>query len=198
MESINELKKELIDVSKEYNELKLKEFIDKLKEKHKIGKENNSIFVPKRAKKYQPAWKIKGNDYYYCVGGKTGDIILVKKELIYDDNKEVDIKNLSFGKNAWVINIINGYLSDENLPYKLPNNCNISKYTDVYRFTAVAYCEILEKDNEKLIENFNKNYPDKKNIVLGLHHINGNPSDNRISNLIYLPKFIHDVVHVLI
>ena len=181
---MDKLMKELIEVSKD--KLKLESFIKKLQNKHKKG---DGKYKPILAEKYQIAWKVKGADYYYCANDNTGSIILVKKDIINDDNKEISINHLKINKDYWEVETYNGYLCGKNLP------CKISEYTDIYLFVSVAYWETLEKHNQELIDNFGKNYPNE-NIRLELHHINGDPNDNRLTNLIYLPKFIHAKVHV--
>lgn len=184
----DKLTKKLIEVSKDKS--KLESFIKELQNQHKKGDKKSLKYKPILAEKYQIAWKVKGADYYYCINGDTGSIILVRKDLINDDDKDIIInKLLEIKKDYWEVETFNGYLSAKNLP------CKISEYTDIYLFASVAYWEILEKHNQELIDNFGKNYPNE-NIRLELHHINGDPNDNRLTNLIYLPKFIHAKVHV--
>jgi len=186
----DEIQKILIEVSK--NERSTDEFIEILGNIHaKMHKKEHKQKLPAI---YKPAWKVRGADFYYCVSGETGQVILVKKDVINgDESKEIKAEKLHFNGNkqdAWVINIKNGYLVQGNLP------CNIAKYTDVYSFVAVAYWQELEKFNDELINNFKKHYP-KENIRLELHHISGNIDDNTLSNLIYIPAFIHRRVHKL-
>lgn len=172
----------------------VEDYIIELQKAHVEGLKNKKNFIPKHSKTYKPAWKVRGADFYYCVGGETGQIILVKKDIIVDKTQEICQNCLFFDKNkqnAWKIELNKGYLKQDY--NRLP--CKITEHTDIYAFVTDAYGKELKKNNDSLTENFKKNYP-KENIKLELHHINSNSNDNRLSNLIYIPAFIHRRVHV--
>ena len=180
-----------MDVSQ--NKSGLDTLIDVLGMAHSDGKNNEANYKPKIARTYKPAWKVKGANFYYCISGETGHMILVRDTVIKDENNEIFRKDLIFEKeeqNAWDIEIEEGYLKQNGLPCK-----KIAEYTDIYIFAAVAFWKELEKNIEILKSNFRNNYPEE-NTRLELHHINGNPNDNRLDNLIYIPAFIHRRVHI--
>lgn len=137
-----------------------------------IAGENQDNFI--KDEKFEYAWKPRNADGYSYYASNYGRIKLAKNEN--------DLKNEKF------IIIKNGYLVNTNVP------CTVSEYTDIYYFISYAFRDYKElKLSETLIKN---NYPqDNFNNRMELHHINNNPNDNRLINLIYLPKFIHAKAH---
>jgi len=126
---------------------------------------------------FKLAWMAKGCGGLYYYASNSGRIILTPK----NDN-EVTIEDLK-NDYSWV-KIKNGYLTNEGLK----EGYSVALYTDVYTFVAEAFQQEFFAE----LEDLKKMFPAER---LELHHINNNPNDNRLDNLIYLPKSIHMQAH---
>ena len=130
--------------------------------------------------------------YYYYISN-YGRVLIVDVE----DNEPQ--KTLMFDSNlsnekCQLIPIQNGYLdSKTKLKFDIPK---LATETDVYKFTVEAGWLDSGKDAE--IKQLAQKIVDSgmcQNDRLEVHHINNNPSDNSIENLIWLPRSIHQHLH---
>ncbi len=155
---------------------KIIQLLEKKDEKKLIELLNNSLNDKKLAKefeksskdeeKYNKAWKIgKTKDFYYA--SNWGNV------RINQDGDIIPQKKGNFNNE----DLNNIYLDTTN--YK-----NLAKYTKVYNFVAFA-CMKNEYDKLQLI------YPEETFVV---HHIY-NYGDNRVENMVYLPRSIHNKVN---
>jgi len=177
MTSKQELLESLKTLNANSSELEKQKFIDKLnnlidsesKDWIKLVGENQENIIDDEI--FKPAWHARncGELWYYA--SNYGRVILTPKNA-----EEIKIKSF---KNIPLLKIKNGYLTSDKF--------NVALYTDVYVFVTEAFWEEFSDEYETL----KRNFPNK---VLELHHINNNPNDNRLGNLIYLPNSIHSYV----
>ena len=122
--------------------------------------------------------------YYYCISNYGRVIVL-------NTNQQKEFK-LSKELTYYLIQITEkGYMT--NVDSKLPEGVNVAKEKEVYELMRDSgWLKDDKKFAEKLLEN-RKN--EIKNNRLEIHHINNKPNDNRIENLIYIPKSIHNYAH---
>lgn len=143
---------------------------------------NKNIYEGKSEEYFKYVWKARscGGKSYYA--SNIGRVILTDR--IYSKEK-ISIKYLK-KQNQKYYNVVieNGYLTTKGLP----EDWKIALHTDVYKFVKEAFKEEFLEEINKL----KKYFPNEK---LELHHINNNPDDNRLSNLIYLPKSLHVYAH---
>lgn len=138
--------------------------------------------------------------YYYCVSNMGRVFIIQTKEPItknnvlesvklkYTNNKLSSNDNNITVEDQWLINISDGYmvLSEK----KLPEGVNFAKEKDVYELVRDA--GLLNDENKDEIERIAKEMNAGR---LEIHHINNHPNDNRVENLMWLPKLIHQYAH---
>jgi len=164
------------------SELERQEFIEKLNDSIDTNSQEWIKLVGENQKNkiddeiFKPAWQTRNCDGLWYYASNYGRVILTEKNA-----KEIKIENLE--KFNW-LKIKNGYLTNEGLQ----KSHNVALYTDVYVFVAEAFREEFSKEYTEL----ERNFPDER---LELHHINNNPNDNRVDNLIYLPRSIHAYAH---
>lgn len=137
---------------------------------------------------FKYAWKARacdGKSYYVSNHGhviltdKVADIEKISKRYL-DENKQ----------RFWEIKTNNGYLTKETKKDspKLPKHWMVALHTDIYLFVKEAFKDEFADE----MKNLEKEFPNER---LELHHINNNPNDNNLNNLIYLPKSIHVCAH---
>lgn len=138
---------------------------------------------PEQGEEYfKYAWKPRGCEGKSYYVSNYGHVMLTDE---ISNKEKISKEYLDKNKQKyWEVKTYNGYLTKEGLP----ENWNIALYTDVYLFVAEAFKEEFSEELNKLKYKF-------KNERLELHHINNNPDDNNLSNLIYLPKSIHAYAH---
>ena len=130
--------------------------------------------------------------YYYYISN-LGNVLVFdaeEKDAPIVLNVDSDLQKEKYQ----IIPVQNGYLNTANinLKFDIPK---LATETDVYTFTIEAgWLDIDEAaEIKKLAQKIVKsNYPNDR---LEVHHINNNPSDNSIKNLIWLPKSIHQLIH---
>lgn len=127
--------------------------------------------------------------FFYCISN-IGRIVIVKKENVkdFEITEKLTFKHLQIGRNAWYISIKDGFLKEiHNFPYD--DVVKIAKFTDVYKY--LEYAGYLNDDDSIKLSNDWFSYHKEYTKKIDLHHINDNPNDNRLENLIYLPTYIH-------
>ena len=143
--------------------------------------------------KWVGSWR--ASYYYYISNLGRALVVDIKNIAAYHNNDKKEIltfkkdgnKNncLVVSKNCWFIAIENGHFVKKiiNCPF---DYLNASSSTWVYTYVDDAQWPINKDEDykKKMLE-----YSQNKQIAI--HHINGNPTDNRIDNLIYLPNAIH-------
>lgn len=174
--SYKRIKDELLELL--YND-KQEELIKKLKNYSNDKKE----YQEQSEEYFKYAWNARGcNGKSYYVSNH-GHVILTDE---IADMEKINKKYLDENEqNYCPIKSNNGYLTQEGLPDQLKN---ITLYTDIYVFVAEAFKEEFADEIKRLKEKFS-------NERLELHHINNDPNDNKLNNLIYLPRSIHARAH---
>ena len=143
------------------------------------------------------------NKYCYYISN-LGRVMVVKDSSGEWENKTVINKKTNFDwKNCWLIPVKDGYLSEKakNIVIDDENSITLSTLTDVYKFmmetdwldTDPKNQKAKEKANE--IVEYNKKNNTDSNDRVELHHIDNNPSNNCVDNLIWVPKSIHQTLH---
>ena len=129
--------------------------------------------------------------YFYCTSN-LGRVLIVnlkdeKIKKVYESNLDTVLmfnKELN-DKNCELIEIKDGFIANKNIN-KFGNMLDLTNEKNIYEF--VRDSGWLENDDSKKIA---LKFSDK----IEIHHINNCPNDNRIDNLIYLPKSIHSYSH---
>ena len=160
-----------------------------------IVKENNEF-------NFYYAWPLKSNyDYGYYINN-LGIVLLVKsKDKDVYKYSEDDEKN----KKCWFFKINNeGCIKGELFKQEHPKLPNVKKFEPrIYEFIRDGKFKLYKNEEEKLIKKLEEN---KWNTETCLHHIveiiendkekeneKGNDArDNRMDNIICLPKELHD------
>jgi hypothetical protein len=190
-----------------------KELIEILKEKAnkiEIDYTNNNIYVNKPwndktqdlltecdEQEFRLVHSVSNSSNYYYYISNIGRVIVVNT-----NRANPCIKNNELNKyKYWFISIKNGYLSTSDLDKNFPN-IKIATYTDVYSFMIEAgWLEDSEdEENDKSLSLQIVNYNKEKEYLndrIEVHHIDNNPSNNNVKNLIWLPKSIHQKLHKL-
>ena len=145
--------------------------------------------------------------YYYFVSN-IGRVIVVKTNEASDEIKMGEKKTIKFDdsekinkSNCWFIPIENGYLSKSVLE-ESPDQIKLTTTTDIYKFMIEAGWldygdDYVDNKNckelaSKIVDNNIKNGESDR---LEVHHIDNNPSNNNIKNLIWVPQSIHKLLH---
>ena len=91
-----------------------------------------------------------------------------------------------------IIPVKNGYLAKDNF-----QGVTLNTSTDVYNFMIEAgwLDNTEDKENAKKIVDYNIENNIYPNDRIELHHIDNNPSNNYLENLIWVPKSIHQTLH---
>ena len=91
-----------------------------------------------------------------------------------------------------IIPVKNGYLTKEQF-----EGVDLNTTTDVYNFMIEAgwLDNTEDKKRAKKIVEYNVENNIYSNDRIELHHIDNNPSNNYLDNLIWVPKSIHQTLH---
>lgn len=195
-------KKEILELMKKYsknkNETNENELISRLKEYSytNINKDDNI---------YRFCWCTLSSYCGYCINSR-GNIIVIEscKPIKHPAGEEIELKNdKQFLKDKY--NIIgykkldtkNGYIinpDNSNSPYiKIVNReIKLATNEDIYKFMAGAGWLEKEGDDKEYKKMIDEKFNEES---LEIHHINNNPNDNRVENLVYLPRSIHCKAH---
>ena len=131
----------------------------------------------------------------YCYYISNYGRVLVVYDAKEDFKKTID-KDTGFPNDCEIIPVKNGYLAKDKF-----EGVALNTTTDVYNFMIEAgWLDEYEKDRkakenaEKIVKHNIENniYPNDR---IELHHIDNNPSNNCLDNLIWVPKSIHQTLH---
>ena len=138
-------------------------------------------------------------EYCYYISN-LGRVMVVKDSNGEWENKVEIKKDSNFSwNNCWIIPVKNGYL--ENTLIDNDKNIALNTTTDVYNFMIEAgWLDEYEEDrkakeNAEKIVKHNIDSKEYSNDRIELHHIDNNPSNNNLKNLIWVPKSIHQTLH---
>ena len=127
--------------------------------------------------------------YYAYYINCNGNIILVHDEDPIDNKRIKEITNNISSYKIQDLKLKDRYIESRNEKVSLATNY------DVYKFMQDAGW--LEKDGNQSGKILAENLRDESFSYerLEIHHINNNPNDNRVDNLVYLPHSIHCKAH---
>ena len=125
-------------------------------------------------------------EYCYYISN-LGRVMVVKDSNGKWENKVEIKKDSNFSwNNCWIIPVKKGYLENiEDL------DIDLNTTTDVYNFMIEAGW-LDDTPDKKMAEAIVNNNPNDR---IELHHIDNNPSNNCLDNLIWVPKSIHQKLH---
>lgn len=130
--------------------------------------------------------KIRNNNtHYYYISNYGRVLVAYNSEGIFEDkiNSEAELPT-----TYEIIPVKNGYLAKDKF-----KGVALNTTTDVYNFMIEAgwLDNTPDKKRAEEIVEYNVNSNDR----IELHHIDNNPSNNCLDNLIWVPKSIHQTLH---
>lgn len=204
-----EAKKEIIKLMKDYsnnkNEDNENNLINKLKENSLINKlKENSFANIIDDNKYKFCWCTLSSYCGYCIN-RNGYIVVIESDspIKYTTGLEIELQEGEFTveENKIIgykkLNTQNGYIinpDNSNSPYIkiVHREIKLAINEDIYKFMAGAGWLEYDDEDKKYKDEIEKAFETES---LEIHHINNNPNDNRIENLVYLPRSIHCKAH---
>ncbi len=141
---------------------------------------------------YRYCGPTRSPSFAYCISNEGKLLVINTNRKIFKNGDLVNIKMFSQSKE---ILLKNGYISPENQGYPYLNNHDIKLAVKKNIYLFMKEAKWLEK--EQSVKDLAKNLKDENFPLerLEIHHINNNPNDNRVDNLIYLPRSIHCHAH---
>ena len=144
--------------------------------------------------------KIRNNNtHYYYISNYGRVLVAYNSDGIFKDiiNSKEELPTI-----CEIIPVKNGYLTKEQF-----EGVDLNTTTDVYNFMIEAEWwkdeDILKKAGltkedlataEKIVK-YNIDSKESSNDRIELHHIDNNPSNNSLKNLIWVPRSIHQMLH---
>lgn len=128
--------------------------------------------------------KIRNNNTHYYYISNYGRVLVAFDK----DGKFKDIikSEAELPTTYEIIPVKNGYLTKEQF-----EGVDLNTTTDVYNFMIEAGW-LDDTPDKKMAEAIVNNNPNDR---IELHHIDDNSSNNRLENLIWVPKSIHQKLH---
>ena len=136
------------------------------------------------------AVKIRNNNtHYYYISNYGRVLVAFDKDEKFKDiiKSEAELPTI-----CEIIPVKNGYLAKEQF-----EGVALNTTTDVYNFMIEAgwLDNTEDKKRAKKIVEYNVENNIYSNDRIELHHIDNNPSNNYLDNLIWVPKSIHQTLH---
>lgn len=180
-ELLKELSEKVIKIRENFKEN------DRIEDFWNITKEE--LLTKPKEKSFRLVYSVGSWKKFYYYISNCGRVIVVKTEEV----PKKEITKLK-GFEYCFIKIKNGYLNDGECSFP---EVKLTNTTDIYKFMIEAGWleENCGKENAEKIVEYNIKSGEYINDRLEVHHIDNNPSNNSVNNLIWLPKSIHQRVH---
>ena len=148
----------------------------------KYWENTSTTFLDKEV--FKQLHKIRNNNtHYYYISNYGRVLVAYNSEGIFEDkiNSEAELPT-----TYEIIPVKNGYLAKDKF-----EGVALNTTTDVYNFMIEA--DWLDNTEDKKMAERIVEYNSSDRIEL--HHIDNNPSNNYLDNLIWVPKSIHQTLH---